>query len=174
MGFGRRKNLPAGMRHWAFGLVLAALALSAPPATGEEVCAEGRVDIRGLWGSARFTVELADDPAERAQGLMYRTQLATSRGMLFVYPEPGEPKFWMKNTLIPLDMLFLTPEGRVQHVRENAIPGDLRPAGGGPGVIAVLEIRGGVARMMGIAPGDELRHPAFDPAIAAWPGPVAD
>lgn len=166
MGFGCHEANRRGLKGAASALWVLAMAL---PAGADGVCAPDRVDIRGPWGSARFTVELADDPGERARGLMFREYLATSHGMLFVYPEPGAPQFWMKNTLIPLDMLFITPEGRVQHIRENAIPGDLRPSGGGPGVIAVLEIGGGVARMMGIAPGAELRHPAFDPAIAAWP-----
>ena len=66
-------------------------------------------------------------------------------------------------------MMFITPEGVVQHVHENAIPHDLTPISGGEGVIAVLEIKGGLARSLGLAPGSELRHPGFDPEIAAWP-----
>ena len=132
-------------------------------------CALDRLDIRGSWGQASFAVEIADDDAERALGLMHRDSIASSQAMLFVYPQAGTPPFWMKNTLIPLDMVFITPAGVVQHVHANAVPGDLTPISGGPGVIAVLEIQGGLAARLGIAPGSQIRAPAFDGASAAWP-----
>ncbi|MCI2398470.1 DUF192 domain-containing protein [Aliiroseovarius subalbicans] len=143
------------------------LALGAGPATAAD-CAPDRLDLRGAWGSARFSVELADSERERARGLMHRDSLAASQGMLFVYDTPGKPAFWMKNTLIPLDMLFVTPEGEVAHVHENAIPGDLTPIDGGDGILAVLEIKGGLAAAMRISVGSELRHPAFDQSLALW------
>ncbi|RME14601.1 MAG: DUF192 domain-containing protein [Alphaproteobacteria bacterium] len=133
-----------------------------------EACAPERVDIRGPWGTARFSVEIADDDAERQRGLMFRDHLAAAHGMLFIYPRPGGYRFWMKNTLIPLDMIFIRPDGVVQAVRHEARPGDETPVGGGEGVLAVLEIRGGLARAIGIGPGDAVRHPAFGPG-AAWP-----
>lgn len=133
-------------------------------------CSETRVDIRGPWGSAAFSVEIADDPEERARGLMFRETLPASAGMLFVYPRPGPVAFWMENTLIPLDMIFLGPRGRVLKVHENATPLDRTPIDGGDGVLAVLEINGGLAARLGIGPGSELRHPAFGPD-AAWPCP---
>ncbi|OIP85383.1 MAG: hypothetical protein AUK37_04245 [Rhodobacterales bacterium CG2_30_65_12] len=132
-----------------------------------EPCAPDRLDIRGDFGAARFSVELADDRAEQERGLMFRENLPASQGMLFVYPRPGAPAFWMRNTLIPLDMLFLTPEGIVQYLHPMAIPGDETPIRGGDGVLAVLEIKGGLAAMIGIQPGDEIRHLAFGPD-AAW------
>ncbi|WP_300513081.1 DUF192 domain-containing protein [Aliiroseovarius sp.] len=132
-------------------------------------CAPERLDIRGDWGQAQFSVELAQTVQERARGLMFRESLGASQGMLFLYPRPDRHAFWMKNTLIPLDMIFITPEGVVQYVHENAIPQDLTPISGGDGVIAVLEIKGGMARILGIEEGSELRHPGFDPEIAAWP-----
>ena len=131
-------------------------------------CAPGRVDLRGDWGQASFSVEIADDPAERAEGLMHRPSLPSGAGMLFVYERVGAPSFWMRNTLIPLDMIFLRPDGVVQHVHDRAIPGDETPISGGDGVLAVLEINGGLAEAMGIGPGSEMRHPAFGPE-AAWP-----
>jgi uncharacterized membrane protein (UPF0127 family) len=146
-----------------FFSLMPALALAA----GE--CAPDRLDIRGDWGTARFTVEIADDEAERAEGLMFRESLGAAQGMLFIYDHPGSPSFWMKNTLISLDMLFITPEGQVQYVKAGAQPGDLSPVNGGEGVIAVLEIRGGMAGALGIGPGDELRHPAFELSHALWP-----
>ncbi|MBL3551746.1 DUF192 domain-containing protein [Rhodovulum sulfidophilum] len=131
-------------------------------------CAENRVDLRGDWGTARFTVELADDEAERALGLMNREHLAGSAGMLFIYPGPRRVAFWMENTLIPLDMIFLDAAGRVRRVAADAVPLDRTPIDGGPGILAVLEINGGLAARLGIVPGTELRHPAFGPD-AAWP-----
>jgi uncharacterized membrane protein (UPF0127 family) len=89
--------------------------------------------------------------------------------MLFVYPAPQRASFWMKNTLIPLDMIFADATGRVTRVHSNAVPGDETPIDGGEGVSFVLEINGGLARRLGIAPGAELRHPAVDPDTAAWP-----
>lgn len=132
-------------------------------------CAPDHVELRGNWGQARFSVEIADDDAERAQGLMFRESLATSAGMLFLYEKPQRASFWMKNTRIPLDMIFLTPEGKVARVHAEAVPGDLTPIDGGEGIIAVLEINGGLAAQLGIAEGSEIRHPGFDQTTAIWP-----
>ena len=131
-------------------------------------CRDDQVHLRGDWGTARFTVEVADDDGERAQGLMHREKLASAAGMLFWYDTPSAPAFWMRNTLIPLDMIFLDAKGRVVHVHENARPLDETPISGGPGVQAVLEINGGFAGRLGIAPGTELRHALFG-SDAAWP-----
>lgn len=147
--------------------VLAALALAVPTAALAE-CREDQVDIRGDFGSARFTVEIADDVEERAEGLMFRESLGASRGMLFLYEVAGAPAFWMKNTLIPLDMLFVDPDGLIRHVHSEAQPGDLTGISGGTGIIAVLEIRGGMAEAIGIDAGDEMRHPFFDGENAVW------
>ena len=101
-------------------------------------CSPDVVDIRGSFGQARFTVELADTGAERAQGLMFRESLPSSAGMLFVYESPQRASFWMKNTLIPLDMIFADSTGRITRVHSNAIPQDLTPIDGGDGVTTVL------------------------------------
>ncbi len=132
-------------------------------------CRDTQVDLRGDWGSARFTVEIADDPQERAVGLMNRPEMPASSGMLFIYEMPQRVAFWMENTLIPLDMLFLTPDGVVQRIHENAIPLDRTAIPGGDGILAVLEINGGLASKLGITEGSELRHPGLDQAVAAWP-----
>ena len=97
-----------------------ALGLLGLPGAGQAGCAENQVELRGDWGMARFGVEVADDPAERAQGLMNRESLATSSGMLFVYEGPQHATFWMKNTLIPLDMIFIDRAGNVTNIHENA------------------------------------------------------
>lgn len=149
------------------GAALAALLASAAPVLA--ACDDARVDIRGDWGQARFSVELADEPAERSQGLMNRPSMPSGAGMLFVYPAPQRATFWMRNTLIALDMIFLDETGTVTHIHENAIPLDETTIDGGTGVLSVLEINGGMAARFGIEVGDTLRHPAFDSEIAAWP-----
>jgi uncharacterized protein len=146
--------------------VLLALLLAGPSAA---TCSDGTVELRGPGGQARFTVELADSADKRARGLMFRETMPTSSGMLFLYPAPQPASFWMKNTLIPLDMIFADRTGLVTHVHDMAVPGDLTPIDGGRDVVAVLEINGGLAAKLGIAPGTQLRHPALDQTIAAWP-----
>jgi uncharacterized membrane protein (UPF0127 family) len=148
---------------------LAAAFLAAIPGLAFAQCEPGQVDLRGDWGQARFSVEITDDPGERAQGLMNRESLPRSAGMLFVYEAPQRAVFWMKNTLIPLDMIFLDETGTVTHIHENAVPLDETGIDGGPGVLAVLEINGGLSRRFGLEVGSQLRHPAFDSATAAWP-----
>lgn len=146
----------------------AALTLVAAPALAAD-CAPGRVDLRGAWGQAAFDVEIADSEAERAKGLMFREDLPRGTGMLFVYEQPQPAAFWMKNTLIPLDIIFLDERGQVTSVHENAVPGDLTPIPGGDQVFAVLEINGGLARSYGISAGSQMRHEIFSGSGALWP-----
>lgn len=167
-----RARMP--LRALARLMLLAALALGAGTLAQAAPCAPDRADLRGPWGQLSLTVEVAATPEARARGLMFRKELPASQGMLFVYERPGAPAFWMKNTLIPLDMLFITPEGRVKAVVSRAQPGDLTPRSGGDGVQYVLEIQGGLAQRLGIGPGSELRHPALDQSRAAWPCAGAD
>ncbi|MDP3196845.1 DUF192 domain-containing protein [Tabrizicola sp.] len=146
-----------------------ALAVLLPGAAwAEAACAPDRVDLRWDGGRESFAVEVADDGQERAQGLMFRTELASASGMLFVYDSPRRVSFWMKNTLIPLDMVFADPAGTVTRVHSGAVPGDLTPIDGGDGVQFVLEINAGLAEKLGIAPGTVMRHPAIPSETAAW------
>ena len=145
----------------------AAFAL-APVVAMAEACREDRVTLRGDWGQAAFSVEIADDPQERAQGLMFREKMSKGAGMLFVYDRPQRVMaFWMKNTPLPLDIIFLDHAGVVQTIAANAVPFDETPLPGGTGIQYVLEINGGLAASLGIAPGTQLRHPAI--SDAAWP-----
>lgn len=132
-------------------------------------CLDDVVELRGDWGRARFSVEVADTVDERAIGLMNRETLPGSAGMLFVFEGPRQVVFWMKNTLIPLDMLFVDGTGRVTRVHSNAIPHDETPIPGGDNVVAVLEINGGLAKRMGITEGSAMRSPVFAQATAVWP-----
>ncbi|MCC5963694.1 MAG: DUF192 domain-containing protein [Rhodobacteraceae bacterium] len=138
-------------------------------AVSQAACAPGQVDLRGPWGQAQFTVEIADTDETRARGLMHRERMARSAGMLFIYDAPTAPSFWMRNTLIPLDMLFIDPEGRITRIHHEAQPLDETPIPGGPNVLMVLEINGGLSRQFGITEGSEIRHPRLDQDIAAWP-----
>lgn len=132
-------------------------------------CTPDVAELRGSGAVMRFSVELADDAAERARGLMFRESLASGAGMLFVYETPRRASFWMENTLIPLDMIFMDATGTVTRVHANAIPGDRTPILGGDGVQFVLEINGGLAARLGIGPGAVMRHPAVPQSGAAWP-----
>jgi uncharacterized membrane protein (UPF0127 family) len=109
-----------------------------------------------------------DDDAERAQGLMFRESLPKFAGMLFVYETPQPVAFWMRNTLIPLDMLFFDATGRLTRIASSAVPLDETPIPGGDDIRYVLEINGGLAGSLGIDLGAEIRHPALDQDAAAW------
>jgi uncharacterized membrane protein (UPF0127 family) len=149
---------------------IAAVALSVMATSGlAQECDTDHLSVRGDWGQLAFSVEIADDPQERSRGLMFRESLARGAGMLFIYETPQPTSFWMKNTLIPLDMLFADITGKITSVHSNAIPGDLTAIPGGSSVFAVLEINGGLAKRYGIAVGSQMRHPAFTDGPAAWP-----
>lgn len=138
-------------------------------AQAETGCAMDKVLVSGDFGEAIFTVEVADDSSERARGLMHRESLAASAGMLFVFEAPRPAAFWMKNTLIPLDIIFADRTGTVRHIHENAIPHDETPIPGGDDIFAVLEINGGLSARFGLSDGDILQHPAFAGGPAARP-----
>lgn len=137
-------------------------------AWAEAACAPDRLDLRWDGGKESFAVKVADDGAERAQGLMFVEAMPLSEGMLFVYEAPRRVSFWMKNTLIPLDMVFADASGTVTRVHTGAVPGDLTPIDGGEGVQFVLEINAGLAGKLGIGPGTVMRHPAIPASTAAW------
>jgi uncharacterized protein len=131
-------------------------------------CSDASVELRSGNATARFNIEVADTDAERAQGLMNREKMAASSGMLFVYESPRRASFWMKNTLIPLDMIFVDETGVVTQVHSMAKPLDETPIDGGDGVAFVLEINGGLAKRLGIEAGSVLRHPVVDQDSAVW------
>lgn len=132
-------------------------------------CDEGIAELRGAWGAAKFNIEIADTPESRAEGLMFRESLPAGSGMLFVYEKPRHATFWMKNTSIPLDMIFFDSQGRVTSIHRDAIPHDTSLIDGGEDVAAALEVNAGMAARLGIDVGSQVRHPSFDPQSAAWP-----
>lgn len=108
-----------------------------------------------------FDVELALTPPQQSRGLMFRTEMADNEGMLFVFSDVQMRSFWMKNTLIPLDMLFIHPDGTIHHIHHNAKPQDLTSVTSRYPSKAVLELNGGTADKMGIKEGDKVRHAYF-------------
>ena len=115
-------------------------------------------------GPQKFTVELATTPAQMEQGLMFRPSLAPDAGMLFDYRAPSMAAMWMKNTLIPLDMLFVDQHGRIINIHERAVPGSLEPIAAAAPARAVIELNGGTAARLGIKPGDRVIFPIFGDA----------
>jgi uncharacterized membrane protein (UPF0127 family) len=105
-------------------------------------------------GPQYFTVELATTPAQMELGLMYRESLPADAGMLFVYPDDEIVAFWMKNTLIPLDMLFIGADGHIRRIAERTVPLSTTPISSVDPIRAVLEINGGTSARLGIKPGD--------------------
>ena len=112
-------------------------------------------------GPHRFTVELAETPAQMEQGLMFRRTLAPDSGMLFDFKQPTMATMWMRNTLIPLDMLFVNQQGWIVNIAQRAVPeSDATIAAAAP-VRAVIELNGGTAERLGIKPGDRVLYPIF-------------
>ena len=109
----------------------------------------------------KFDVELALNDVERARGLMFRDKLGPYEGMLFDFYREAPVSFWMKNTLIPLDMVFIAGDGTIRHIHANAKPHSTDTIPSEYPVRAVLEINGGSARLLGIRPGDKVKHPIF-------------
>jgi uncharacterized membrane protein (UPF0127 family) len=148
---------------------IAAMVIGAMSVQAQAACGDARVELRGDFGSVRFRVAVADTPNERAQGLMNVPEMPRMAGMLFVYERPQRVSFWMRNTLIPLDMIFADATGTVQRIHENAVPLDETPIPGGDDIQYVLEINGGLSEQLGLSEGDEMRHPAIAQDGAAWP-----
>ena len=103
-----------------------------------------------------FKVEKAQNPKEHQQGLMNRPSLSPDSGMLFIFPQPSKPLFWMKNTLVPLDIIFITDQNIVVHIHPQAIPHSLTPIGSQHFVRYVLELAGGSSQRIGLVEGDRL------------------
>ena len=119
---------------------------------------DGRLTIANAKGDYVFNVEVVDTPEGRAQGLMFRTSLAPDAGMLFDFKESRQVSFWMQNTLIPLDMLFIRHDGTIANIQVNAKPLDPTSIPSDGPVEFVLEIAGGRSAELGIRAGDTVLH----------------
>lgn len=109
----------------------------------------------------KFDIELALNDAERSRGLMFREKLGPYDGMLFDFHREAPVSFWMKNTLIPLDMIFIAADGTIRSIHANAVPHSTETIPSQFPVRGVLEINGGSAKLLGIKPGDKVKHPIF-------------
>lgn len=151
------------IRNLLFWLVLLPALAATLPATGQEPVAFGRseVTIETGAGKQHFRVEVATSEKQKSHGLMFRSEMAPDAGMLFVYGSPQVVTMWMRNTLIPLDMLFIGPDGRIAHIAARAVPRSEKTISSRARVVGVLELNGGTARRLGIAVGDRVVSPAL-------------
>lgn len=131
------------------------------PLSAEPFAQDGIVILKEDGERLNFDVEMAVTPRQLAYGLMNRTEMPENAGMLFVFNNVEKRSFWMKDTLIPLDMLFLHADGRIHHIHHNARPQDLTGITSEAPSKAVLELNGGAADKMGIKEGDRVLHRLF-------------
>jgi len=136
----------------SFGLLLVVAACANQP----------NAVLKTAGGDFTFEIELADTPKSRADGLMFRNQLAPDAGMLFDFKEEREVSFWMRNTFIPLDMIFVAADGTIMNIHANARPQDETSIPSGFPVRFVLEIPGGRSAEIGLKVGDKMVHPLVD------------
>ncbi|MEQ8165912.1 MAG: DUF192 domain-containing protein [Alphaproteobacteria bacterium] len=137
-------------------VVLVGLSSALCAGAGVAVASSGTEElvIRGAGGEHRFEVEIADNEKARAQGLMYRTTLASDKGMIFLLAHNRRVAMWMKNTPLSLDMIFIDASGRIAAIVDRTTPNSTDLIASPGPVRAVLEIRGGEAARRGLAPGD--------------------
>lgn len=154
---------------WKRRRVMAAVAAVALGMTAVTALAQGLVSfprsqaevVTSAGKHHTFSVELATTHEQLTQGLMFRRTLAADAGMLFDFGEDRPVTMWMHNTLIPLDMLFVASDGRVVGIKERAVPGSSEIISSPQPVRGVLEVNGGTAHRLGLAPGDRVVHPMF-------------
>ena len=140
------------------------LAFAATPATGQRGLAKfarSTLVIRDGARRHRFSVEVARTPREQSQGLMFRRRMPADAGMLFVYDPPRPVSMWMRNTYIPLDMIFIAPDGRISRIAERTVPLSEQNIPSRGTVRAVLELNAGTAARLGIKPGATVSAPAL-------------
>lgn len=137
------------------GPILAVLVVAAPLSACSD---EGKLVLHTATGNYNFAVEVVDTPESRAQGLMFRQELDDNAGMLFDFQQEREVSFWMRNTFIPLDMIFVGADGVVKTIHVNARPHDPTSISSEVPVQFVLEIPGGRSEEIGLKPGDTMDH----------------
>lgn len=141
------------------GLLVAACRPDAPAAkAGQET-----LTIASASGNHEFHIEIADTLESQARGLMFRKTLNADAGMLFIYPTNEMITMWMKNTYIPLDMIFMNEHGRITHIAERTVPMSTAIIRSNGPARAVLEVNGGTANRLGIAEGDRVMSAVFPP-----------
>jgi uncharacterized membrane protein (UPF0127 family) len=149
------------MRIFLAALCACAMLAACSPGQSQSGLPTARVTIDTQKGPATFDVEVAGDPASQEKGLMFRTELAPDAGMLFDFHQPSMQVFWMKNTPLSLDLLFIRQDGTVSTIAANAVPYSEDRIPSSEPVRAVLEINGGRAYELGIQPGDKVHAAIF-------------
>lgn len=152
------------MLRLAVPVLVAGLAMLATLAMPARAAGNGTLEIVSASGVHAFTIELATNDAERERGLMYRKSLPQGHGMLFDFMQDQPVSFWMHNTYIPLDMIFIRGDGRIAHIAENAEPMSDKLISSVYPVRAVLEVIAGTVRELGIKAGDKVINPIFGDA----------
>lgn len=168
--YSRRAAVGAALLHFSAALsgvhVIAGQAAAEPSAAASTAAHEERLELVTASGVHVLDVEIAATPEKQAYGLMYRTSLPDTKGMLFPHKQAAELTMWMRNTYIPLDMVFILADGTVHRIEARTEPQSERMIGSQGPVTAVLEIAGGAAERMGLKPGDKVRHAVFGTATA--------
>jgi uncharacterized protein len=160
----RWASLSGGTGHaWLRWLLLGLALVLAWPASAQTSFERTSLEIESASGTLNFEVELASTPEQRRQGLMFRESLAADQGMLFDFGDTVPVTMWMRNTLIPLDMLFIDADGRIARIVADTEPLSDAVIGSGDPVRAVLELAAGTSAELGIAVGDRVVHPIFAP-----------
>lgn len=131
------------------------------PAAASETMGQEKLELVTASGVRSLLVEVARTPEQQAKGLMFRTELADDRGMLFPHQRPREVSMWMRNTYITLDMVFIRQDGVVHRIEARAEPLSERIIDSRGEVSAVLELAGGAAERLGLKPGDRVEHKEF-------------
>ena len=146
------------MRVLAMCLVFLGLVSGVPESHAAD---RSTLEIASKTGVHSFSVEVVDNDADRAKGLMFRKSLPEGTGMLFDFKVEQDVAFWMQNTYIPLDMIFIRADGRILRIAENTEPMSTKQVPSGGKVLAVLEVIAGTTRKLGIVAGDRVAHPIF-------------
>jgi uncharacterized protein len=147
------------MRIVVTGLLV--LSLSGISATQSVALPATTISIDTAKGRHEFKVEVAADKASQEKGLMYRKRLAADAGMLFDFHQTVMTTFWMKNTVLPLDIIFIRADGTISSIAANAVPYSLAPIPSSEPILAVLEIGAGRAKEVGLGPGDTVHSALF-------------
>ena len=149
------------MRVFFAAFFVFAFVVGCSPGQGDTRLPTARLVIDTAKGPVAFTVEMAADDASREKGLMFRTELKPDAGMLFDFHKEGMRAFWMKNTPLSLDMLFIRADGTISTIAPNTVPYSQTPIPSSEPVRAVLEINGGRAAALGVEPGEKVHAAIF-------------
>lgn len=152
------------LRRALLALALVPLAAAAQDGPQPRLPTDPLVIVTRDGAQHRFTVEMALTPDQQTIGLMFRTEVKPDEGMLFDWGAPRESTMWMRNTLVPLDMLFIAADGRIHRIAERTVPLSLATIASQGPVRATLELAGGTAERLNLRPGDRVLHPIFGTA----------